>query len=163
MWTDRIVHNRTQGAVVHPQFVRNGQSPAGDLALLKLSRPLPLEFAPARFNVQPVVDGERLIVVGYGEAGKSGNKIGGPPRMALLWVARRSDALLMLIDPGFDRSGGCHGDSGGPVFTMHASVPALAGVVTSGNCDGVTVAVSLSAYRDWIRGAARNLGLELEL
>jgi secreted trypsin-like serine protease len=73
--------------------------------------------------------------------------------MALLWVARRSDALLMLIDPGFDRSGGCHGDSGGPVFTMHASVPALAGVVTSGNCDGVTVAVSLSAYRDWIRGA----------
>jgi len=149
-------------AVVHPQFERKGQAPVADLALLKLSKPLPLDFAPVRFNTQPVVEGERLIVLGYGQGTKTDNKIARSPRMALLKVSQQSGMLLLLTDPGYDRSGGCHGDSGGPAFTIHASVPALAGVMASGDCSGVTVAVSLAAYLDWLKEAARHLGSEWE-
>jgi hypothetical protein len=149
-------------AAVHPQFERKGQAAVADLALLKLSKPLPLDFAPVRLNTQPIAEGERLIVLGYGQGTKTDNKIARSPRMALLKVSRQSNMLLLLTDPGYDKSGGCHGDSGGPAFTIHASVPALAGVMASGDCSGVTVAVSLTAYLDWIKETAHQLGSEME-
>src|SRR5262249_61484920 len=45
----------------HPQF----SWPTADLALLKLSQPLPTAFAPAFLDKRSVVPGDRLIVVGY--------------------------------------------------------------------------------------------------
>jgi secreted trypsin-like serine protease len=146
----------------HPQYTGEAGRTA-DLALLKLSKPLPSRFAPAFLSMRPVVVGERLIVVGYGRAEKDDNKTAGTPRMAMLTVSNQSATLLTLIDRGYNgKISGCYGDSGAPAFTTRGGVPALAGVVSGGSCGVLTYVIPFATYRDWIRETARNLGSALD-
>lgn len=148
--------------VPHPQFKRDAKPGVADLALLKLSKPLPSSFAPAFFDMRPVAIGDRMIVVGYGVAAGKDKKSFGTPRMATLTVYDRTDTLLMLRDQTSNSIGSCFGDSGGPAFSIRGGVPALAGVVSAGNCDSVSIVIPFSPYRDWITETARKLGSTLD-
>jgi hypothetical protein len=148
--------------VPHPQFNREVKPGIADLSLLKLSKPLPSEFAPAFFDVRPVAVGDRMIVVGYGIAAGKDKKSFGTPRMATLTVLDRTATLLMLRDQTSNSIGSCFGDSGGPAFSIRGGVPALAGVVSAGDCDSVSIVIPSSPYRDWITETARKLGSALD-
>jgi len=147
--------------VSHPQFDRTTKPTTADLALLKLSKPLPIGFAPAFFAVRPVDTGDRLIVVGYGIAANNDRKSFGTPRMATLSVSNLTANLLVLTDRSGNRIGGCSGDSGGPAFSIKGGVPALAGIVSAGNCRDTSFVIPSTPYRDWIRETARKLGSAL--
>jgi secreted trypsin-like serine protease len=147
----------------HPQYTGR-EWPAPDLALLKLSKPLPSRLAPAFLSMRPVVVGERLIVVGYGLAAKDDTKTAGTPRMAMLTVTQQSATLLTLVDRLSHKIGGCLGDSGAPVFATRGGVPALAGIVSRSNhCGGLTYVIPFATYGDWIKETARNLRSALNL
>jgi hypothetical protein len=154
------------GIAAHPQYTPKMLS-APDLALLKLSRPLPPQLAPVFLNTQPVAAGESLFIVGYGNGEKDEKKVYSTPRMAMLAVSERSAGLLTLIDPDHsglvmaDRGGkigGCDGDSGAPAFTIRAGVAALAGVLVASkrDCGGITYVIPTATYLGWIRETARN-------
>jgi trypsin len=154
----------------HPQFEAEG-GPTADLALLKLSKPLPIGFAPAFLATRPVAAGDRLIIVGYGMAVQGDPWSAGTPRMATLIVTRRWDKLLGLRDASGGTISGCGGDSGAPAFAIRGGVPTLVGVVIRAACGapGVipsggasTVAVPLAPYRDWILETARSFGAALD-
>jgi S1-C subfamily serine protease len=155
----------------HPQFSAVA-SPTADLALLKLSKPLPIGFAPAFLDSRPIAVGDRLIVVGYGMAMQGDGKSAGTPRMATLVVTHRWDRLLTLRDASGGAISGCGGDSGAPAFAIRGGVPALVGVVTKGACGGSALATSATSastivipfapYRDWILETARQFGSPLD-
>jgi Trypsin len=157
---------------VHPQYARDARS-SPDLALLKLSGPLPPAQVPVLLNTQPVAADESLFIVGYGRSEKDRMNMSATPRMAMLSAASRSEVMLRLVDPSHsglmiaDRGGkisGCDGDSGAPVFTMRAGVAALAGVLTGSNrdCAGITYVIPVVTYLGWIRETARNWGAEID-
>jgi hypothetical protein len=146
----------------HPEF-STAVWPTPDLALLKLSKPLPTGFAPAFLGTpRPIAVDERLIVVGYGAATQGDRQSGGTPRMATLIVTDRSDKLLTLRDASAGAIGACIGDSGAPVFAIRGGVPALVGVVSKGYCSTLTLVIPLAPYRDWMLETARRLGSSLD-
>lgn len=142
----------------HPQF--SGSAHIADLAMLKLSEPLPTGFAPAFLEARPVAVGDRLIVVGYGVAVEGDRKSAGIPRMVELVVTNQSTDALTLGDQK-DRLSACNGDSGAPVFARRGGVPALIGIVRGGQCGSDTVVTPLAPFRDWIAETAQKLGSPL--
>jgi S1-C subfamily serine protease len=142
----------------HPQF----SWPTADLALLKLSKPLPTGFAPAFLDKRFVMVGDRLIVVGYGMAIQGDAKTAGNPRMAMFVVIGGSDEMLKLRDATGGSLSICRGDSGAPAFVMRGGVPALAGIVNAGSCRGFSWVIPFSSYREWILETARRLGSSLD-
>ena len=76
-----------------------------DLALLKLSNPLPSRFGPAFLSIRPVGVGDRMIVVGFGKTEERADvkRVDavprGQPRMTMLTVTRLSADLLELRNP----------------------------------------------------------------
>lgn len=145
----------------HPEF-STAVWPTPDLALLKLSKPLPTGFAPAFLSTRPIAVDDRLIVVGYGVATQGDRQSGGTPRMATLIVTDRSDKLVTLRDASAGAISGCSGDSGAPVFAIRAGVPALVGVVSRGHCRTFTEVIPLAPYRDWMLETARRFGSPLD-
>ena len=145
----------------HPEF-STAVWPTPDLALLKLSKPLPTGFAPAFLSARPIAVDDRLIVVGYGVATKGDRQSGGTLRMATLIVTDRSDKLVTLRDASAGAISGCSGDSGAPVFAIRAGVPALVGVVSRGHCRTFTEVIPLAPYRDWMLETARRFGSPLD-
>jgi Trypsin len=146
-----------------------------DLALLKLSNPLPSRFGPAFLSIRPVGVGDRMIVVGFGKTEERADvkRVDavprGQPRMTMLTVTRLSADLLELRNPpaGGDprRLGTCYGDSGAPIFALRGGVPVLVAIVTGkprgDECGGVTIATPLWRSRTWLLETASKLGSPL--
>jgi trypsin len=132
-----------------------------DVALIKLSGPLPEIVAPAILAPpRRVALGETLTIAGFGVT-LSGTARGlGIPRMTALTVTGTPGSLqIRLYDPATRnlRSGlgGCTGDSGSPVFEgQSASVIGVVSWSTAPNdeegCGGLTGVTPLLLYRDWI-------------
>jgi hypothetical protein len=116
----------------HPQFDLKtlfAHHATADVALLKMSRPLPADVIPATLGngtATPQVD-KTLTVVGYGVAMRSDGKTGGTLRPARLSVTGKPGNLqIRLVDPAtggtHEGLGACTGDSGAPVFAGTALV-----------------------------------------
>jgi secreted trypsin-like serine protease len=138
--------------VQHPLY-RPGDSGSPDLAILKLTRPLPDRFVPAVLNPRTPGVGDDLIAAGYGKS--SGDSAGMVLRMVLLRVSHSIRGWVILTGVGEDASGAGSGDSGGPVFAyrgMHSLVGLM--VAVSGK---QTKAVALAAHHGWITETMRKL------
>ncbi len=155
----------------HPSFNINAYRASratADIALLKLSRPLPNSVVPAALAAaRRVKPGETLTIAGFGTTADGGGWGLGQPRMAKLTVTGHPGSLqIRLVDPATRNErpglGGCTGDSGGPAFDGDG--PLVIGVVswtTAANneagCGGLTGLTPLLAYRTWIIETAKKM------
>jgi secreted trypsin-like serine protease len=154
----------------NPKDYASGRVTA-DVALLKLSAPLPADVAPVTLAPSPTVQaGDRFIITGYGTT-NYGNETGiGAVRAAeMVATGRPGNLQIRLVDPstrGERRgSGACTGDSGGPVFIEIDGKLGLVGVISwstgpnlSEGCGGMTGVTPLTLHRSWIIATAAKLG-----
>ncbi len=164
-----------QAIARHPHFNPKAYAESratADLALIKLSRPLPAVIVPAALGAaRRVTVGETLTIAGFGTTADFTDHGLGVPRMATLTVTGKPGSLqIRLVD---DRTrnrgrglGACTGDSGGPAFDGLG--PLVIGVVSwttgprnSEGCGGLTGLTPLLTYRSWIVDTARKFGSHL--
>jgi secreted trypsin-like serine protease len=146
-----------------------------DVALLKLTEPLPERIAPVPLDdaTQPVTPGDAFVVAGFGVTVRGDGRTGGTVRAATLVATGQPGTLqIRLVDPRTkdDRPGlgACAGDSGAPVFRDKAGTLTVVGVVSwstgpklTGGCGGLTGVTPLGRYRAWLVETAGMLGSPL--
>jgi secreted trypsin-like serine protease len=158
----------------HPNFNLQtllGHHATADIALLKLTKPLPSDIQPAtidRSEHKPLA-GNQYTVTGYGLAVRGDGKTGGVLRTAqLVATGKPGNLQIRLVDaavggdaPGM---GACTGDSGAAVYagtTIVGVVSWSTGPKMSAGCGGLTGVTPLTLYRGWIIETARKLGSPL--
>jgi hypothetical protein len=154
---------------VHPQFTLNtllAHRATADVALAKLTAPLPAAFAPAPLaELRPVAVGDAFVVAGYGVAVRGDGRSGGTVRAATLVVTGEPGTLqIRLYDPAAKGErpglGACTADSGAPVFEpgeRHAVIGIVSwstGPKLTEGCGGLTGVTPLARYRAWIADTA---------
>jgi hypothetical protein len=157
----------------HPRFdidAFQARKPTPDLALVKLSAPLPASFRAARLSrdvVKPL-PGDEFTLAGYGVTKEGDDKSAGKLNAVTLpAIGNTIDAtgviMTRLSAGGGKAAGACTGDSGGPVF-RNEEVAAIIGWSTGAKnreCGGVTGATLVAPQLDWIAKTARDLGSSL--
>ncbi len=164
---------------IHPRFdlasyAKNRAT--ADLALIKLTAPLPDVIVPATLApARHVMVGEHLIIAGFGTTVDRGPAGLGMPRMAKLVVTGHPGSLqIRLVDPATRNHknglGACTGNSGGPAFDgegMHKSGQMM-GIVSwttaadnEEGCGGLTGLTPLLLYHSWIADTARKFNSPL--
>lgn len=166
-----------ESIIIHPEFTGNNEeSYAGvgverdfDIALLKLATPHyvpgPALITGQQFSA--LEEGSELTVIGYGRL--SGDEEYERPEILqwtnLPYINNASCSFFeegKLTDNMFcagfndinneNYSGGCNGDSGGPIFQQNNGQLTLVGLVSWGRsgCDEYGVFVNLATLRSWI-------------
>lgn len=151
---------------VHPSFDPNSfatRRPTPDLALVRLSGPLPAGFRPAALTDQVALPARRtaFTVAGYGVTRDGDGKSAGTLRAVTLPSIGTTGGIMVRLSDGAAK-GGCTGDSGGPVL-IEGVVAGIIGWSTAAGgargCGGVTGATLIGPQRAWIdaklRGIAR--------
>jgi hypothetical protein len=163
---------------VHPRYqaqsYANNRATA-DVALIKLTAPLPETIAVARLDQadSPVAVGDRFVVAGFGSTAANSDTGIGTARTAALIATGQPGALqIRLYDPTTKGErpglGACTGDSGAPAFRDSNGELLVAGIVSwstgpklTAGCGGLTGVTPLVRYRDWVVQAAGKLGSPL--
>ena len=147
---------------LHPSFDPNSfetRRPTPDLALLKLSAPLPGSFQPAQLSSDMALPAKRsgFTLVGFGVTKDGDGKSAGTLRTVSLPSIGTTGGIMIRLSDGAAK-GGCTGDSGGPVF-LDGVVAGIIGwsTATGGarGCGGVTGATLVGPQRPWIDATAR--------
>jgi hypothetical protein len=146
-----------------PQYVQGTPTnPAiADLALLKISNPLPSNVGIAALGLRgPAIwPGDRLTVIGGGIPFRGLHETGINRVASPIAAGPYTILQIRLVDPSGKEvtSGACFGDSGSPVFQDEADGTQVVGVVSwatgpnkTKGCGGITGATPLSPYRQWI-------------
>jgi hypothetical protein len=135
-----------------------------DLALVRLSQPLPDRFRPVGIAWAPLITaGARLRILGYGLThegdGRSGGKLHGGELVVREPI---SQILIWAKDPANRGLGACTGDSGGPLLTQDGASLVAITVWSEGagarKCGQLTQAVRLAPQRDFIETTLRSWG-----
>ena len=136
---------------VHPGYVADAiraRARSIDLALLRTRAPLPPRFEAATLGTDTPRAGAELGLSGYGAARADDPRSLGTFRLTRMPVVEPygpSRILVWLEAPG---SGGCNGDSGGPISDGHGVVALAAWVKDA--CGSLTQGILLGPQRDWI-------------
>jgi len=147
---------------LHPSFDPTSfetRRPTPDLALLKLSAPLPGSFQPAQLSSDMALPAKRsgFTLVGFGVTKDGDGKSAGTLRTVSLPSIGTTGGIMIRLSDGAAK-GGCTGDSGGPVF-LDGVVAGIIGwsTATGGarGCGGVTGATLVGPQRPWIDATAR--------
>lgn len=155
---------------LHPRFDPEHfrtRKPTPDLAIVKLSSPLPASFRAAQLSrdiVQPK-PGDEFVLAGYGIAAESDEKSAGKLRTVTLpAIGNTIDStgviMVRLSAGGGKAAGACTGDSGGPVY-KEREVAAVIGWSTGAKgraCGHVTGATLVAPQLGWIAETAQALG-----
>jgi Trypsin len=157
--------------VLHPnydphQFEKRKPSP--DIAIVKISEPLPARFRQARLATERALpkQGETFTLAGYGFSIEGDPRSAGKVRMVTLPTIGTTTfgaigGSMVRVSAGHGSSAGaCDGDSGGPVFRgeMLAAVIGWINTPAGRNCGSVTGATLVALQRDWIVSTAHALG-----
>ncbi|MBV9218816.1 MAG: trypsin-like serine protease [Methylobacteriaceae bacterium] len=127
-----------------------------DLALVRLTEPLPGRFHPAPLDTSgDVAIGHQFRLAGFGVAREAAAETGGVLRVAVLAArAPLSTVLLWAEDPSGGGAGACTGDSGAPVFAKDdavvVAVTSWASGSGAGHCGSLTQAVLVKPQGTWI-------------
>ncbi len=139
----------------HPDAIRTRERSI-DLALIRLSAPLPDRFkaAPTGAAAAAIVPGTPFRLAGFGLSKEGDPRSSGQLRVAAV-VAREPLSKLLLWARGLSGSGGaCTGDSGGPVFAQDSDTVVALMVWSAGSggrqCGALTQAVWLAPEKIWI-------------
>lgn len=140
-----------------------------DLALVRLSAPLPSEFKPLEL-AQPdkVAIGQRFRILGFGRASEEISGTSGYLREGVLAVGRvESPSLVKLVDPNGTGLGGCTGDSGAPILSIDNNTLVAVATQAKGRnghwCGAATRAALISPQLSWIRSTLRSWGAAASL
>jgi hypothetical protein len=177
-WDQQASRNRNPIAEIvrHPQFDLRAMLATGataDLALIRLSKPLPPEVGTAKIGLMqwPIWPGDTFTIIGGGVTEAGDRKSAGIIRTATLIATPFVSAYqIRLVDPTTQGArsglGACTGDSGSPIFQAQGDTMKVVAIVSwatgpdhTPGCGGVTGATPLLPYRQWIVETARNLGI----
>jgi secreted trypsin-like serine protease len=147
-----------QNASVHPEFVHDAvrrRVRSIDLAILRLSEPLPASVAIARLESQGAIKpGQRFTIAGFGFTREGDEASAGRLRVGVLEARDPiSRILLWARDPNAKGFGACTGDSGGPIFSTDGSVAAITTWSTgegAKTCGALTQGALVAPQRGWI-------------
>ncbi len=154
----------------HPSFryaARPVDAEGADIALVRLAEPAPGDMAPVR--ISRFGETGDLTLAGFGVNGERNGKAGtlreAPMRArAINW---RDTRMIAAIGGSQNEtrlgSGGCRGDSGGPLYAAGAS--SVVGIVSwssgapgaKGSCGGLTMATEIGDHTAWISAAGEAL------
>ncbi len=145
---------------LQPHFLFRDGRFDGDLALLRLSRPV-TDRDPVRLLEQNLALSGTATVVGWSEEGSnrglSGLEIDVVSRLqASSATGQGIDLDAIPVNSGSDEIGLCYGDSGSPLIRRENGEARLLGIASYvvGDCGGYAVVANLQPYREWILGAA---------
>lgn len=168
---------RVSAAVQNPSYNarKNQQTDTGDVALIKFDGGLPQGYIPARTLPGNVVNGENVVLAGYGVTSMSApqapnagaNNAQGSQSNDGAGTLRKTD--VRVENAGFSTTevqldqtngtGACHGDSGGPAYVVANGVYYLWGVTSRGPnpCTTFSIYTKVSSYNQWIAQTAAAL------
>jgi hypothetical protein len=148
--------------------------PSPDMAIVKISEPLPARFHPARLATEQALPkpGDAFTLAGYGFSIDGNPDSVGKVRAVVLPSVGNTGGIMVRLSAGHGSSAGaCTGDSGGPVFRgdvlaavigwINTPVDRNCGWVSTPegrNCGSVTGATLVALQREWIVTTARALG-----
>ncbi len=143
--------------VVHPLFVLNSVAERRrsiDLALLRTPTDLPGRFGPIALSSAVPQKGAPVTLGGYGVAREGDARSTGTFRVADLAVVEPyGRSTILLWASGARGTGGCEGDSGGPMADLVGAVAAVtswaAGEAKRG-CGTMSQGVLVAPQRNWI-------------
>ncbi len=154
---------------VHPRYDDNPIGSLYDLALIKLKDAVPSNVArPVAYNTRDLAPflGSQTLYVGYGSTSGTSSFLGlGRKRRTSVPIERID---LVTYSHGFDGTGLCFGDSGGPGMIEIDGALTVVGVVSAalgcqgGTCDPCTngtKATRVDRFADWI---AHHVGDDFE-
>jgi secreted trypsin-like serine protease len=125
-----------------------------DVGLVETAEPLPEGFRASDLSDDSPALGKPVTVVGFGLRSEHGPPSDGHARAADLVVGEPiSKVVLWARDPGHSGLGGCHGDSGGPMFSEDNRVVAVVAWTNGENghgCGAVTQGPRIGPVKDWI-------------
>lgn len=158
---------------LHPRFDPDHfrtRKPTPDLALIKVSQPLPATFQAARLarDGNAPKAGDSFLLAGYGVTAEGeGASAGKLNTLSLPAIGNTIDdtgvIMVRLQASGGKSAGACTGDSGGPVYRGN-EVAAVIGWSTGRNgngCGSVTGATLVAKQLDWIAKTAQQMGSSL--
>ncbi|WP_354193063.1 trypsin-like serine protease [Bosea sp. OAE506] len=160
----------------HPSFVPGTTprtQPGADLAMLRLSAPLPADIQPVTLGGS-LWQGEVVTMAGFGLSVETNKKTARRLRETRLVNAGNyttQNTVKVAVDaeakgetPG---AGACRGDSGGPVLRGEIRSRDLVGIVSWSSgplntrerriCGGFTAITPISEHRSWITESAARL------
>lgn len=175
--TEYVVYFRTQSGepvllspkkiITHPDYVPDAikkRVRSIDLALINLNEPLPTAFEPIQLSNEYLSVGQTAIVGGYGltnEKSRSSNGQFFATPVKVIEPYGRSKILIWLrgeklTNSPFNR-GGCHGDSGGPIFKDNRLIAIITWTTgpTGFDCGDITQGALIAPQRDWISKNSR--------
>jgi len=122
-----------------------------DLALIETRAPLPSSFSAVAIGDASNEIGAGFEIAGFGVTKPGVASTSGVLRRARLLLRAPLSHVLLWLDSA-DGAGACTGDSGAPVFANGAlvGIVAFAQGAKGRGCGGLTQAVRLAPYRDWI-------------
>ncbi|HXY90790.1 MAG TPA: S1 family peptidase [Xanthobacteraceae bacterium] len=152
--------------VLHPRYDPHQfetRKPSPDIAILKISEPLPARFHAVRLATERTLPkpGDTFTLAGYGFSVDGDPNTVGKAHVVTLAAVGTTGGIMVRISAGNGSSAGaCTGDSGGPVFRGAELVAVIGWIKTpeGRNCGSVTGATLVALERDWIVATARALG-----
>jgi Trypsin len=152
--------------VLHPNYDPHQfetRKPSPDMAILKISEPLPARFHPARLATDRRLPkpGDAFTLAGYGFSVDGDPDSMGKVRTVSLPTVGITGGIMVRLSAGNGSSAGaCTGDSGGPAFRGDVLTAVIGWINTpeGRNCGSVTGATLVALQRDWIVATARALG-----
>lgn len=161
-------------SAIHPRYRADSYDrhrPSPDLAILKLSAPLPpnIGAAPLSTDAKLPPHDVPFLIAGWGVATEGDRRTVGQLRVARLPSVGNTGNIMVRLSLRSAKSlrGSCDGDSGGSVYREMNGQLVLAGVIAWATgpgrhtCGDVTGATLVGIQIAWIRKAARDLGSPL--
>ncbi|MFG1478612.1 trypsin-like serine protease [Xanthobacter sp. V4C-4] len=156
--------------LVHPRFDADQfrtRRPTPDIALVKLSAPLPEPFRPAALTDAEGLPakGAPFTLAGFGVTAEGAPRTAGTLRAVRLPSVGTTGGIMVRLSPPQGVAGACTGDSGGPAFQAGAVAGVIGWATGPGGargCGGVTGVTLVSIHRDWILSTAAALGSPIE-
>ena len=152
--------------VLHPNYDPHQfetRRPSPDIAILKISEPLPARFQAAKLATERALPkpGDAFTLAGYGFSIDGDPGSVGKVRTVTLPTVGTTGGIMVRVSGGQGSSAGaCTGDSGGPAFRGDVLAAVIGWINTPAgrNCGSVTGATLVALQRDWIVSTARALG-----
>jgi secreted trypsin-like serine protease len=154
---------------LHPKYDPHQfetRKPSPDMAILKLSEPLPARYRAAKLSHETALPkrGEMFVLAGFGFARDGDERSLGTLRSVALPSVGTTGGIMVRVSLGDGGiKGACTGDSGGPAFhgAELAGVIGWTSIPTGKNCGFTTGVTLVGLQREWIERTARNLGASI--